>query len=263
MNTSWRIIFACQKGTPANAQHVYNELMHAALMYRYGDSGLAAVPVNDRDLTEAIFNLSDHDKMTTNFEGAQRQITGKDLKELFIASIFLKHLEGSTKYVNGTGLFVVLPEAVGACDVGIIVSKREEVKDHFGKALRLSPDHDPYPLQIKEYYDHTRTKEVIMTPRDVDVKKLEEMVEGYDEYVLVLMRDMMNFNSATLQSFFDTHPRVALISMPRQRELSFINNEGVEQEVVFPEGKHNYLVTFPSNTFVIVSFDWPPFLVGA
>jgi hypothetical protein len=261
MNTSWRIIFACQKGTPANAQRVYNELMKAALMYRYGGTGLAAVPINDRDLTEAIFNLTDHDKITTNFEGSQRQITGKDLRELFIASALLKHLEEKTKYVDGTGLFVVLPETVGACDVGIIVSKREDVKDHYGKALRLSPDHDPYPLQIKEYYDHGQTKETIMVPRDVDVQKLEQMVEGYEEYVLVLMRDMMNFNSAALQTFFDAHPRVALISMPRQPALTFTNNEGVQQEVVFPTGKHNYLVTFPGNAFSIVSFDWPPFLV--
>ena len=262
MNTSWRIIFACQKGTPANAQQVYNQLLKTALMHRYGKTGLVAVPLNDRDLTEAIFNLTDHDRVSTEFVGGpQREITGKDLKELFIASVFLKYVESMPKYANGTGLFVVLPETVGSCDVGIIASKPGDVKLHGTTALRLTPDHDPYPLQIKEYYDHARTKEVFMVPKDIDVTKLEKMVDGYDEYVLVLMRDMMNFNSATLQEFFDAHPRVALVSMPRQGSISFTNDQGIEQEAIFPDGKHNYLIVFPGNTFSIVSFDWPPFLV--
>ena len=66
--------------------------MHAALMYRYGKTGLAAVPINDRVLTESIFALTDHDKITTRFENTERHITGKDLKELFIASILFKNM---------------------------------------------------------------------------------------------------------------------------------------------------------------------------
>jgi len=235
--------------------------MHAALMYRYGKTGLAAVPINDRVLTESIFALTDHDKITTRFENTERHITGKDLKELFIASILFKNIEAMDKYPDGTGLFVVLPDAVGSCDVGIIASKPTDVKLHSGEALRLSADHDPYPLQIKEYYDHSRNKGTIMAPKDIDVGRLAEIVNSYEEYVLVLMRDFMNFDSAKLEQFFKEHPRVILISMPRQPSLSFMNSEGQMQEVVFPSGKHNYLLIFPGKAFSVVSFDWPPFLV--
>jgi hypothetical protein len=261
MLTSWKIVFACQKGTRANAQAVYNELMHAALMYRYGKTGLAAVPVDDKSLTESIFSLTDHDKITTRFEGVERHITGKDLKELFIASILFKHIEEMPKYPDGTGLFVVLPAEVGSCDVGIIASKPTDVKPHGGDALRLSPDHDPYPLQIKEYYDHARNKEPTMTPKAVDVARLTKIVDGYEEYVLVLMRDFMDFKSDQLEQFFKEHPKVILISMPRQASLPFTNTEGKMEQVPLPAGKHNYLLTFPGNAFSVASFDWPPFLV--
>ncbi len=261
MYIPWNIIFSCQKGTRANAQAVYNELMHAALMYRYGKTGLAAVPVDDKSLTESIFNLTDHDKITTRFEGVKRHITGKDLKELFIASILFKYIEEMPKYVDGTGLFVVLPIEVGSCDVGVIASKSIDVKPHGCDALRLSPEHDPYLLQIKEYYDHARNKEPILTPKAVDVIRLKKIVDGYEEYVLILIRDFIDFKSDQLKQFFKEHSKVILISMPRQASLPFTNTEGKMEQVSLPAGKHNYLLTFPGSVFSIVSFDWPPFLV--
>lgn len=71
----------------------------------------------------------------------------------------------------------------------------------------------------------------------------------------------MSFNSAKINKFLKEHPKVILISMPRQPSLSFMNAKGQMEKVVFPVRKHNYLLTFPDNAFSIVSFEWPKFLV--
>ncbi len=263
MNISWNIIFAIQKGTRANAQAVYNVLMKTALTYRYSKTGLAIIPVSPVEITDSIFRISDHDHLNIKFEGSVKNITGKDLKELFIASIFLKHLEEKGEYVDGSGFFVSQPDVVGSCDVNIFVSKPELVKIN-DVALKLSSDYHQYPLQIKEYFDYAKSNKKIMIPEPIDVSRLEGLAGNYKEITLIFLRELLEFNTVKLGEFFKRHPNCSLISVPQGSEISYTpkdNPTGSKKVIPLPSSKHNYLLTFSDTVFSVVSFDKPPFLV--
>ena len=88
MNIPWKIIFHYQLGHKTNSQAVYDEIFKAALIYKFRNLSDFVVPVNSQSLTDAIFNLTDHDRIKI----ANKIISGQKIKELFITTIFLKFL---------------------------------------------------------------------------------------------------------------------------------------------------------------------------
>jgi len=100
MDTSWKIVFPYRLSAQKNAQAVYDTLFRAALKYRFRNTPLWAVPVNSDTLTDAIFDLNNHDTVPVD----TKIITGQQLKELFITTIFLKHLE--TRFTQGAAFFI-------------------------------------------------------------------------------------------------------------------------------------------------------------
>ena len=262
VNTSWKIIFVLQKGTKANAQRANAELIRTALLHRYGNTRLGAIPISDAELTDAIFGINAQDKLDLDFEGPMKHITGQDLKELFIATILAKHLEERSKYPVGTGFFIVIPNTPGSCDVNILISKPDLVKNHYDTALRLTPDHEAYPLQIKESFDHERLAEKIMIPAEIDVARLDKLVGSYEELTIVYMRELLIVDSGRLDEFFKKHKNVILIAIPTGDGIPYTpkGSEEKPEKISLPDNKNNYMITFNTDTFAIVSFDKPSFL---
>ena len=89
MDTSWKIVFPYRLSATKNAQAVYDDLFKAALTYRFRHTPLWAVPIDSETLTSAIFDLNNHDTVHIG----SKAVTGQQLKELFITTIFLKQLE--------------------------------------------------------------------------------------------------------------------------------------------------------------------------
>ena len=251
MNTEWKIIFQYPLGKGTNAQVLYDQLFKAALTYKFSKTGLFAVPVDNKILTHAIFDLNSHDQLKVG----RNLLNGQKVKELFITIIFLKHLE--TNFATGDNFFIVIPEKETSCDTAVIVSKLgAKLTPKNTKQLQLSSDHYPFEFQVKEYINFDRLKnDQLLTPKNVDTKKLSGMAGQYAESILVFMRDFLHYQSHDIQSFFDDYPNALLIAMP-----DTIEKDGTK--IMLNPDKHNYIITFSEKTFSIASFNRPSFLVS-
>lgn len=259
MDTSWKIVFPYRLGSEKNAQAIYDALFKAALQYRFRDAPLWAVPVNSETLTNAIFDLNNHDTVVVN----TKTITGQQLKELFITTIFLKQLEKQFK--PGAAFFVVLPEQDTSCDTAVMVVKAEnqEIKALDAKRMKLPQEYVPFLFQVKEYVNYEQlTHDALELPRPIDLQRIENKVALYFESVLFFLRELFEYRSDDFKAFFEQHPNCYFISSPY--DITRIPPHSKTQEfepVPLDPTKHNYVITYPGETFAVVSFDRPKFLV--
>lgn len=252
MHTQWKPVFHYQLGQ-GSAQAIYDALIKVALTHKFRGLNKFAVPVDNKTLTGAIFDLNDHDQVII---GNGRKLSGQKIKELFITSIFLKRLE--TDFAAGDNFFIAVPEIETGCDTAIFVVKSGiKLEAQNLVQLKLPEDHYAFEFQVKEYVDFERLKTAtILTPKNVDVEKISKMVANYDQNVLVYMRDYMNYNSQEFKDFFKEHPNCYLISSPQD-----ILKDG--KSIKLDPDKHNYIITFPQETMSIESFDRPRFLIDS
>ena len=255
----WDIVFHYVKGVSGNAEAVYQILLDAALRHRYTRTGLGIVPVGPREITEAIFDLNNHDTVRITAVGPPREITGQDLKELLITAIFFKGIEDTLP--DGTGVFFVQPPQTGSCDTAVITARPETVRVLDARRLRLTNEHTPYYFQVKEYVNHERAQDgVLLTPTPLDIERLNMLAGNYDEETLIFLRDMFEFNSDQTQDFFDAHPQVRLIGMPTGESLSFVpsgSTDGTPTVLPLPDNRHNYMVLFPQRAFRLTNMRLP------
>jgi len=259
MDTSWKIVFPYKLSAERNAQAVYDEILKAALQYHLRNTPLLVVPVSSEIITNAIFGLNGHDSVLIN----GKTLTGQQLKELFITTIFLKFLEG--KFSLGTAFFIVVPEEVSSCDTAIFVVEEngEGINALDTKRLKLPQKNLPFHFQVKEYVNFEElNKHTLEIPRQIDIKRIEKSVEFYSENVLVFMRELFEYRSDDFKDFFEKHPNCYLISTPHDINRIPPNSEKQTYEPVpLDSNKHNYVITFSGNTFSVVSFERPKFLL--
>ena len=260
MDTSWKIIFHYQFSPQTSAQMIYDEIFKSALTYKFRGVSNFAVPVNNKVLTEAIFNLNDHD----NLRLGNKIINGKKIKELFVTTIFLRFLE--SKFPKSSLFFVVLPEKEESIDTAVMVTKPGVVPIEVNRTqLKLPKEYYPFLFQIKEYVDFKRLQsDSFLLLQPIDVTKLNKIAGTYDESTLIFMRDFMQYSSDDLKQFFTEHPNCYLIATPDQSQITFIpenSTNGLSQTVKFNPNKHNYIITFPGQTFAVASFNRPKFLL--
>lgn len=264
MQTPWKPIFGYRLSDTQNSQKIYDEIFRVALTYKSINSGLTAFRVDGRVLTDAIFDLNSHDRILVPPE---REITGQQLKELFITTIFLKTIEN--KISKDSLVHVAVPLTSTSVDTAVIVSEPSATVEMIGeKAGRLSSTYAIFPFQIKEYVDRQRLKEAkILAPEPVNVAKLTKLSGNYSEFVLVYLRAFTNFSSGDVDEFFERNPNCHLIhafSGPLEYIPSEFDENGEKKKVTLysKPDKHNYVVVSPNGTFSTLAFDAPSFLVA-
>jgi hypothetical protein len=264
MQTPWKPIFGYRLSDTQNSQKIYDEIFRAALTYKFADSGLAAFRVDGRLLTDAIFDLNSHDRISVP---PKKEITGQQLKELFVTTVFLKTIEN--KIIKDSLVHVALPLVSTSVDTAVIVSEPSATVKMVGKNDgRLSSTYAIFPFQIKEYVDHQRLKKAkIFAPEPVDVGKLTKLSGRYSEFVLVYLRAFTNFSSGDVDDFFERNPNCHLIhafSGPLKYIPSELDENGEKKQVTLysKPDKHNYVVVSPNGTFSTLTFDTPSFLVA-
>lgn len=257
MNISWKPIMSYELDADG-AQAAYDAIFKAALSYKFRKSGLSAVPIYSEMLTDAIFKLNSHDQL----ELGSKTIDGQKVKELFITTIFLKHLE--RQFDQGDQFFIALPEEETSCDTAVFVSKRGVPTQGMGsKKLKLSPNHHPFLFQIKEYVDFNKLSEnQLELPEPVNPEEIERYVQKYSEHVLIFVRKLLNYRSDDLKKFFQKNTNCCLISSPFDVEtIPKRSATGEYEPIRLDSSKHNYVITLANETFAIASFARPAFLV--
>ncbi len=251
MLTPWNIIFGYKFGPKTNAQAVYDEIFRAALTHKFRGLKSFVVPVNSKILTESIFNLNSHDKVNIN----NKVLSGQKLKELFITTIFLKRLE--TQFAKDDYFFIVIPQKDNSCDTAIMVAKSNAILIPMdSRQLKLPPEHIPFLFQVKEYFNFERMKdENLLTPKKLDANEVERVAGQYSESTLIFIRDLMNYYSDEFKKFFEQHPNCYCISATNHLEVD-------GQNIQIDPNKHNYVISFPKETYSIESFNRPHFLLN-
>ncbi|MEX1997918.1 MAG: hypothetical protein WEA04_04580 [Candidatus Andersenbacteria bacterium] len=259
MDTSWKLVFAYRLSAEKNAQTIYDALFKAALKYRFRRAPLWAVPVNSEILTNAIFDLDNHDTVPIGL----KTVTGQQLKELFITTLFLKQLERQFK--PGAAFFMVLPETDSSCDTAVMVVEKEnqEIKALDAKRMKLPQEHVPFLFQVKEYVNYEQlTQDELSLPQPMDMQRIEKKVVPYSENVLFFMRELFEYRSDDFKEFLEKHPNCFFLSSPY--DITRIPPDSKTQEfepVPLDSNKHNYVLTLAGETFAVVSFERPKFLV--
>jgi len=260
MYTPWKIIFQYQLNSRVDSQILYDEIFKSALMYKFCGMTGFTIPVNSKILTEAIFNLNDHDKL--KFRNIE--VSGKKLKELFITTIFLKVLE--SKFPKLSSFFVVVPEKERSVDTAVMITEPDVLLIKIdGTQFKLPKECHQFLFQVKEYVDFKRLQsDNFLSIQPIDVDKLNKVAGTYDEITIIFMRDFMQYHSDDLKDFFAAHPNCYLIATPDQSLTKYIPNNStsrIPEKVKFNPSKHNYIITFSGQAFIVVSFDRPRFLL--
>lgn len=252
MKIPWKPLLQYQLTDVYNAQYIYEQIFHTALRYRYNSIKGLAVKVDYKDITDAIFGINAQDKIIL----ANKEINGQKLKELFVVSIMLKQLE--TRFTKGDYFFISIPEQENSCDVAVFVVKESDmvfITDTEKKQLTLPDKHLPFSFQVKEYFDYEEYKKGANKLREAKIERLDKMVEGYEEIVLVFMRNYEVYKSEKFKEFFLKNKGTYLISVPDQVMIDGKN------PIELDASKHNYIITFPIDKFSIESFNKPRLLL--
>ncbi len=253
MKTQWTPLFQYQYSDTHNSQNIYEQIFHTALQYRYNNINGLGVQITIKDMTDAVFGINAQDKVML----AGKEINGQKLKELFIVSIMLKQVEN--KFTKGDYFFISIPKQETSCDVAVFVVKKEDAVFATDKKRIILPEkHLPFNFQVKEYFDYfdyAGYESGISIPKETDIGRLSKMVAGYEEIVLVFMRNLAVFESEKFKDFFLKNPDTYLISVPAE-----ITVDG-KRLLELDSKKHNYIITFPNQKFSIESFNKPRLLL--
>lgn len=235
LNAEWQIIFNYPLCGEGSAQAVWDEVFRVALQYKAKKLGVAAVEATAQSLTEAIFNLTDHDQIDI----AGKTINGQKVKEIFITTIFLKYLE--TKFKEGDHVFLVIPREETSSDTAIMIAPKDApAKALNEKQIKLTQNHFPYQFQVKEYFNFQRMQQEDLEIRDFTSDCLEKTLKNkkYSELILIYIRDLMNYKSEQIEEFFSNHPNSYLISATNHIEVD-------DKEIALDSSQYNFVISFP------------------
>jgi len=240
------------KGGQNGAQSFFHELIKEALKRKFGN---LIVRVNGVALTEAIFNLTDHDTL----EIYNKKVNGQRFKELFVASIYLRWIENENKD-KIIVVSVPLPLKEESYDVMVYATDKGSLKANKNGTVFLPKNTIRYPIQIKEKFDYLEySKPSMLTLQEIDVEALKEAIKGYSELVLIYTRGFYHFDSEDFRNFLEQNKNVGIILKPIEQRIK-LTYQKETKEIVFNKDKYNFLLVSWNGTMPI-TFDRPPFLV--
>lgn len=190
----WKLI-----GGQDCAQGVFEDLVKSALLYHFKGFKKGLFPV-DSVINDAIFGLNSQDQVPLPMYSAT--ITGQQLKELFIATIFAKEMQ-KIKRFEGKTMFLAPPIKDDGADIGIFVVASDGYHTDKDGFIVITKESESAIFQIKEYVDYQHMKnEKMVVPQPLDPKffHIEKLKVYNEEIILIYIRDSRVFTLPDLQS---------------------------------------------------------------
>lgn len=190
----WKLI-----GGQDRAQGVFEDLIKSALLYHLREFKKGVFSV-DPLINDAIFGLNVQDQVPLPMYGIT--ITGQQLKELFIATIFAKEMQTIKRFENKT-MFLMPPLKDNGADVGIFVVDADGYHTDEEGFIVMTKNSESAIFQIKEYVDYQRMQRdemVIPEPLNPTLFHIKKLKAYNEEIILIYIRDSRTFTVPDLQS---------------------------------------------------------------
>ena len=236
-------------------QELFDSCIGVALCNKYKITAGFIGPINDIDITRAIFELTANDNI--NLYG--HRINGQKLKEIFITSIYLQYLDG-----DNPDKFIVLslPREETSYDVAVYIAEEKAYENISGNKLRLKNNEGAihYLIQIKEDFNFAERNSLEL--RKIDVNSLEEKTRKYEELVLVYIRKYMLLKSNDVKRYLDSNKNVGLIMSPSLEPKDIKLAEGLHKgkRIVLEKGKYNFFLA-TAQGLAHIKFNLPKLLI--
>lgn len=236
-------------------QDLFNKCIEGALFYKYKEITGIIGPINDMDITNAIFGLKASDKM--DFYG--QKINGQKLKEIFIVSIYLQYLD---KINPEKSIILSLPQEETSYDVAVYLAPKNAYTIISGNRVRMKNTErgTAFLIQVKEEFDFTT--QGVTKPQKIDVKSLENKTKKYNELVLIYIRKFIDFNSDDTKKYLKLNKNIGLIMsiLFEPSAIEVLDGPDKGKKIILEEGKYNFLIA-ADRWLVHIKFKRPESLI--
>jgi hypothetical protein len=253
MNVNWNVIMDYKFEPDNNSQTIYDSLFKEALTYKLRgiiDKDIDKYIIDPKIIDESIFRLTSHDLLTIY----GKSLDGQKFKELFIVSLFLKHLENQSEYGDK---FSIATPAEGSpfyetCDIAVIIEKYANM----GTQLNKNETKICFAFQIKEYYNFKEIKQnEDNLYQHIDIKRTEKLLANaykkYSEFMILCVREPIEYDSKDAKEFFIKNSNCCII-FPSPFDI-----EIEHKPLLLDDKKHNYIIIFSNDISLPISFDIP------
>ncbi len=241
-----------------DVQSFFDNMLKATLTYKFKEltKDNPKVLINSKDLTEAIFTLTAKDKI----EIYNQTISGLRIKELFIATIYLKYLVSTLKKEI---ILVAFPFQEEYYDIAFFVIE-EATYAVLGSKFHIPENSTAYYIQIKEDFDYEEYKKFNESnePKKFDSQKIKDTASKYtDVLALFFSRNYALFESGNITSFLDKNRNVGIILMPSlaNPEIELTGGKDKGKKIPLDKDKYNFLLETGGKT-VHIKFSVPKFM---
>lgn len=254
VNREEQFIHGFASGT-AGPQNVFDNCIEAALLYKYQNGSGIIGPIDNIDITNAIFELSNKDKINLY----SQKINGQKLKEIFIVSIYLQYLD---KANPDKSIVLSLPRTETSYDVAVFLVEKDTLMTLDNRKIRFRPGKSgtAFLIQVKEEYDFNETRQEPDESKKIDYEPLKEKAAKYEELVLAFNRRYGLFCSDDFNKTFRDNKKVALIISPSEKEMEYTDKQGKKTLIKFEKEKYHFLLA-SSGVCYPIKFNIPKFLI--
>lgn len=250
------IAFAPMVSGQNESQFLFDDLIRTALFHRFARMyNFSAIPINQKIVTEAVFDLRRRDKIFLR----DAWIDGQKFKELFISCIWMRYLE--SRIPRGWLIYFGYPETETDVDIVVATGPRECFQNNYSQTKILSEPAFCHGFQIKEYFDFKRSQQPILAPKQVSSNEILQLMGDYEVPVLIYSRDFVDFESSRMRQLYASGKNFVIASSFIEASLSTANSE---RFLVRPRFGYNFVLILSSSPFwAFVHFDRPTCLVEA
>lgn len=256
MNIELRPIFGFV-ANDAGSVKFFHELIRHALLYKFQNLKGWALKMDGKLITEAIFGLSDHDVVLI---WEEMTLNGKELKELFITSIFLQSVERANSEKN---IYVALPPSglTESYDTAIVGVKKGTGHIAKGK-IKISNQSDNFllPIQVKEHfsYKENESKDILM-PKSIDIKLLRKLADSYKDFVLIYLRNFERLNSEDVKSLVREGQIGIIMGISAGDKIPLKDSENKITDTITAKDEHYNFLLFIGDEIQHLFFRQPDF----
>ena len=241
-----------------DVQDFFENMVKVALTYKFKEThrNNSRILISGKDITEAIFNLTAKDKI----EIYGQTISGLRLKELFIASIYLRYLVST---LEKEFILVAFPFQEEYYDIAFFTVKEANYTVLDNK-FRIPADSTAYYIQIKENFDFEEYKKFNEAdePKKFDSKKIEDTASKFSNVlILFFSRNYSLFESGDIKSFLNKNKNVGIIIMPSliNPDIELKGGKDKGKKIPLDKDKYNFLLE-TGGKMVHIKFKVPKFI---
>ena len=190
----WKLI-----GGQDRAQDVFEDLVKSALLYHLKDFKSGLFPV-DSLINDAIFGLNVQDMVPLPMYDVT--ISGQQLKELFVTTIFTKEMQNIKRF-EGKTMFLTPPLRDEGADAGVFVIDSDGYYTDKDGFIVITKENESAIFQVKEYVDYQSMKNdkiVIPKPLDPEFFHIKKLKTYNEEIILIYIRDSRVFTVLDLRA---------------------------------------------------------------